>query len=123
MKIAVPYDNGVVSQHFGKSEQFKIYTIADFVVTSTEILTVVCGGHNNIADFLAMNMVNCVICGGIGSGAVNALGRYGIEVCASVKGVCDEAVNKWLDGSLIYSTVLMCNHNTDNCSGSCSSCT
>lgn len=122
MKIAVPYNNGDIFHHFGKSEQFKIYTITDFVVTSSEVMPVIGGGHNNIADFLAMNMVNCVICGGIGSGAVNALGKYGIEVCASVKGCCDEAVNKWLDGSLIYSTVTMCNHNTDVCSGSCSSC-
>lgn len=29
MKIAVTYDNGNIFQHFGKTQQFKIYEIED----------------------------------------------------------------------------------------------
>lgn len=29
MKIAVTYENGQVFQHFGHTEQFKIYTVDD----------------------------------------------------------------------------------------------
>ena len=29
MKLAIPYDNGQVFQHFGKTEAFKIYDIVD----------------------------------------------------------------------------------------------
>ena len=30
MKIAVTYDNGNVFQHFGKTENFKVYEVEDF---------------------------------------------------------------------------------------------
>ena len=38
MKIAVTYDNGTVYQHFGHTEQFKIYTVEDNKVVSSETI-------------------------------------------------------------------------------------
>ena len=38
MKIAVTYDNGVIFQHFGRTEHFKVYEIADNKVISTGII-------------------------------------------------------------------------------------
>ena len=35
MKIAVTYDNGNVFQHFGRTEQFKVYEVADNKVVSS----------------------------------------------------------------------------------------
>ena len=38
MKIAVTYDNGNVFQHFGKTENFKVYEVEDKkVVSSTDL--------------------------------------------------------------------------------------
>lgn len=34
MKIAVTYDNGNVFQHFGKTENFKVYEVEDDKVVS-----------------------------------------------------------------------------------------
>lgn len=34
MKIAVTYENGQVFQHFGHTEQFKIYDVSEGTVTS-----------------------------------------------------------------------------------------
>ena len=34
MRIAVPYENGNIFQHFGRSEAFKIYDVADGAVTT-----------------------------------------------------------------------------------------
>ena len=34
MKIAVTYDNGNVFQHFGKTENFKVYEVEDNKVVS-----------------------------------------------------------------------------------------
>ena len=36
MKIAVTYENGQVFQHFGHTEQFKIYTVDDENILSSE---------------------------------------------------------------------------------------
>ena len=36
MKIAVTYENGSVFQHFGHSEQFKIYQAEEGTVVSSE---------------------------------------------------------------------------------------
>ena len=38
MRIAVTYENGQVFQHFGHTEEFKIYEIEDGKVISTEII-------------------------------------------------------------------------------------
>lgn len=34
MRIAVPYENGNIFQHFGRSEAFKFYDVADGAVTA-----------------------------------------------------------------------------------------
>ena len=52
MKIAVPYSDGQVFQHFGKSEQFKIYDTIDDEIISSEIVDTSGSGHSALADFL-----------------------------------------------------------------------
>ena len=72
MKIAVTYENGQVFQHFGHTEQFKIYTVDDENILSSEIVNTDGTGHGALADFLKERGVNVLICGGIGAGAVMA---------------------------------------------------
>ncbi|MFR9047123.1 MAG: NifB/NifX family molybdenum-iron cluster-binding protein [[Clostridium] leptum] len=50
MKIAVTYDNGTVYQHFGHTKQFKIYTVEDNKVVSSENRDTVTG-HARLAGF------------------------------------------------------------------------
>ena len=38
MKIAVTYENGQIFQHFGHTEQFKIYTVEDGKVVSAAVV-------------------------------------------------------------------------------------
>ena len=38
MKIAVTYENGNVFQHFGRTEQFKVYDIEDGKVTDAQVM-------------------------------------------------------------------------------------
>ena len=38
MKIAVTYDTGNVFQHFGRTEQFKVYEVEDNKVVSSEVI-------------------------------------------------------------------------------------
>ena len=66
MKIAVTYQNGQVFQHFGHTEQFKIYDIADKKITGSSIVDTNGSGHGALAGFLSSAGVNVLICGGIG---------------------------------------------------------
>ena len=99
-KIAVTYENGEVFQHFGHTKEFKFYTVEDKKIVDSEIVPTMGSGHSMLADFLLLNGVTVLICGGIGGGAINALGQAGIEVYAGAAGSPDAAVEALLAGAL-----------------------
>ena len=109
MKIAVTYDNGNVFQHFGRTEQFKIYEVEDNKVVSSEVIGSNGTGHGALAGLLAGQDVDVLICGGIGGGAQAALAEAGVELCAGAEGNTDEAVEAYLRGELV-STGANCDH-------------
>ncbi len=109
MKIAVTYENGQVFQHFGHSEEFKVYEVEDGKVVSSEVIGTNGTGHEALAGLLAGQDVEALICGGIGGGAMDALTEAGVEVCAGVSGDVDEAIEAYLAGELI-STGVNCDH-------------
>ncbi|MBR3348687.1 MAG: FKBP-type peptidyl-prolyl cis-trans isomerase [Solobacterium sp.] len=100
MKIAVTYDNGQVFQHFGRTENFKVYDTDGSTVLSSEVVSSGGIGHEALADLLAEHQIDVLICGGAGMGARNALAACGIEVCAGAQGDVDEAVKAYLAGEL-----------------------
>ena len=103
MKIAVTYDNGNVFQHFGRTEQFKIYDVENGKIVSSEVIGNDGLGHGALAGLLANNAINVLICGGLGGGAMNALTSAGIEVVAGATGNTDAAVEAYLKGELVSS--------------------
>ena len=78
MKIAVPFFNGEVFQHFGHTETFKLYEIEDGQVASIDIVDTNGSGHDALAGLLSDLSVNVLLCGGIGEGAQTALTAAGI---------------------------------------------
>ena len=54
MRIAVTYDNGEVFQHFGHTEEFKIYEVDDNKIISTEIIGSNGSGHGALAGLLSL---------------------------------------------------------------------
>ena len=110
MKIAVTYENGEIFQHFGHTETFKIYDIADGTVVSAEVVDTNGSGHGALAGFLVAHGADTLICGGIGGGAQNALAQAGIRLFGGVSGNADEAVNALLAGNLGYDPDVHCNH-------------
>ena len=103
MKIAVTYDNGNIFQHFGRTEQFKVYEIEDGKIVSSEVIGSDGIGHGALAGLLADQDIQVLICGGLGGGAMSALMDAGIEVCAGASGNADEAVEAYLKGELVDS--------------------
>lgn len=107
MKIAVPYEDGKVYQHFGHSEKFKIYTVENGNV-SGEVVDTDGTGHGALAGFLKARGVDVLICGGIGGGAIAALGSAGIRVFGGVEGETDAVVEAFLKGDLSYDPNVKC---------------
>ncbi|RHR10267.1 dinitrogenase iron-molybdenum cofactor biosynthesis protein [Pseudoflavonifractor sp. AF19-9AC] len=110
MKIAVTFENGQVFQHFGHTEQFKIYEIADGAVTGTSVADTNGSGHSALAGFLQQHGVDTLICGGIGGGARVALEQAGIQLYGGVSGSADQAVADLLAGTLAYNPDVSCSH-------------
>ena len=52
MKIAVTYDNGSIFQHFGHTEQFKLYNVEEGKVVSAEVIDTNGSGHGALAEIL-----------------------------------------------------------------------
>ncbi len=110
MKIAVTYENGNIFQHFGHTEQFKLYTIENNMVSSSEVVNTNGSGHGALAGFLSANGVDTLICGGIGGGAQMALAEAGIKLYGGVSGSADAAVSALLAGDLGYDPEVKCDH-------------
>ena len=110
MRIGVTYENGQIFQHFGKTEQFKVYDIQDGTIVQTEIVDTNGSGHGALAGFLRENQVDTLICGGIGGGAQSALSEAGIQLYCGVSGDADAAVDAFLKNKLEYSSEATCDH-------------
>jgi FKBP-type peptidyl-prolyl cis-trans isomerase 2/predicted Fe-Mo cluster-binding NifX family protein len=127
MKIAVTYENGTVFQHFGHTEQFKVYDVADGRVCAAEVIGTEGSGHEALATLLADRTIDVLICGGIGAGAAEALAQQGIALCAGASGDADAAVAAYLRGELA-STGVNCDHHAEEhdcgegCGGGCGGC-
>lgn len=110
MKIAVTYENGEVFQHFGHSEQFKVYEVKEGKVVSSEVVDTNGSGHGALSGFLKEHGVEVLICGGIGGGARTALAEAGIELYPGAMGNADAQVESFLKGSLSYDPDTRCAH-------------
>lgn len=110
MKIAVTYEDGQVFQHFGHTENMKIYDVQDGKIIESRVVSTDGTGHGALAGFLRERGVQALICGGIGFGAREALGEAGIEIYAGVSGEADAAVEALLSGGLSYSQDATCDH-------------
>lgn len=118
MKIAVTYENGQVFQHFGKTENFKVYDVEDKKIVSSQVISANGSGHGALAGLLADQSVEVLICGGLGEGAKHALSNAGIEVISGASGDTDAAVEAYLEGQLVSDGV-NCDHHDQEEGHSC----
>ncbi|MEY8427282.1 NifB/NifX family molybdenum-iron cluster-binding protein [Lachnospiraceae bacterium 46-15] len=110
MKLAVTFENGEVFQHFGRTENFKIYDVEDGVIKESRVVNSNGAGHGALAGFLKNEGVDILICGGIGAGAQTALANAGIQLYGGVSGSADEAAAAFLENKLEYNADVKCNH-------------
>ena len=110
MKIAVTYDNGEIFQHFGHTEQFKVYEIKEGTIVNAEVVDTNGNGHGALAGMLSSLGIDVLICGGIGGGAQTALAEAGIKLYGGVRGNADDAVVALLADNLAYDPEAKCEH-------------
>ncbi len=119
MRIAVTYDNGLIFQHFGHTEQFKLYDAEDGRIVASQIVDTNGSGHGALAGFLKAAQVDALICGGIGMGAQNALAEAGIRLFGGVQGSADEAAQALAAGTLVYDPDARCDHHDHSAGHDC----
>ena len=110
MRIAVTYENGEIFQHFGHTEQFKLYDVEDGRIVSEQIVATNGSGHGALAGFLNAAQADALICGGIGMGARNALAEAGIMLYGGVSGSADAAAKALAEGTLQFDPNAQCDH-------------
>lgn len=110
MRIAVTYENGEIFQHFGHTEEFKVYEVEDGKVVSGEVVSTNGNGHGALAGVLTALNADVLICGGIGGGAQVALANAGIKLYGGVSGNADKAVEQFIAGNLEFNPNVQCNH-------------
>ncbi len=112
MRIAATFDssNGEIFQHFGKTQNFRIYDTDGQTITQAQTIGTDGKGHGQLAPYLKAQGVDAVICGGVGAGMREALTGLGIKFYAGVSGNPDEAVNELLAGKLVYDQNPHCEH-------------
>ena len=110
MRIAVTYENGQIFQHFGRTEQFKLYDVADGKIINEQVVGTNGAGHGALAGFLKNAQADVLICGGIGGGAQMAMQEAGITLYGGNMGSADEAVKAFLAQTLVQNSNPTCDH-------------
>ena len=114
MRIAVTYENGQIFQHFGHTQQFKVYDVQDGKIVAAQVVDTNGSGHGALAGVLNALNADVLICGGIGGGAQMALAAAGIQLFGGVSGDADSAVEALIAGNLMYNPNVKCNHHGEH---------
>ena len=110
MRIAVTYENGEIFQHFGHTQQFKVYDVQDGKIVASQVVDTNGSGHGALAGVLNALNADVLICGGIGGGAQMALANAGIQLYGGVSGSADAAAEALIAGKLAYNPDVRCSH-------------
>lgn len=100
MKIAIACEGKYVSGHFGHCEGFTIYELEEGKALEKKFEAN--PGHRPgfLPVFLKDLGVNVIIAGGMGETAQQLFYENGIEVYVGVHGLCDDAIQRFINGTL-----------------------
>ncbi|MDD6666939.1 MAG: NifB/NifX family molybdenum-iron cluster-binding protein [Lachnospiraceae bacterium] len=103
MRIAVAINNEDENTfwHFGHAERFKIYDVEDGKVTGSSYVMLPEGHGPDKLNGLINENVNVIIADGQGPRIVPMAHEAGIQTFSGFKGTADEAVQQYLNGTLV----------------------
>ncbi len=96
MRIAVPFEDGKISDHYGRTKCFKLYDVEDGAIRDTQLVPTDGQGHYYMVQFLVNHHVDLVLCEHMGSPARSALEIAGISLSLVSLQDADEAVKAFL---------------------------
>ncbi len=111
MKICFPVesDNGLTStifSHFGSAPFFVVYDSEDKCVSTINNQDLGhIHGQCNPMKALNNKMMDAIIVGGIGGGAITGLNNMGIKVYKAVKGTIQENIDQFMGDDLMEMTM------------------
>ncbi len=114
MKIAIACKNEVVSNHFGQSESFEIYTIENGIPVFIESLESPAHTHGGSPIFLINTGIKFLICGNLGEKAIQMLNSKGIDVLSGAEGAIEDVISCYAKGTLISKNLKCSGHNHDH---------
>lgn len=79
-KIAIPLDNGILSSHFGHSQQFAVVDTLNSEIVNEKLLVPPPHEPGVIPAWLAQYDVTDIIAGGMGQKAITLFNNYKINV-------------------------------------------
>ncbi len=109
--LAITYEKETnsVYQHFGDTEYF--YLLDE---KSNEVKVVDNGGysHRELIPYLSSLGVTTIICGGVGTHAIELFKQYSINVIPGISGNVDEIIKAYKEGNLIgdFNAIHTCSH-------------
>ncbi len=118
MKIAVTYDNGNIFQHFGKTENFKVYEVEDNKVVSSEVIGSNGTGHGALAGLLSEQGVDVADLRRHQAAVRQALAEAGVEALLRSEGDVGCSGGRYLNGTLT-SPGATCDHHDHEEGHSC----
>ena len=115
MIIAVPYVDGEVNGHFGRTEAFLIAEVRDGRVLSKAVRTVdgLQHDHGGLAGFLKAQGAEVILAGGMGAPMQQALKAAGFSLYCGVAGPVDQVLAAFLSGAIEQSEGT-CGHHHGN---------
>jgi predicted Fe-Mo cluster-binding NifX family protein len=115
MKIAIVMEDSNVAQHFGHCEKVMLVTIENDEVASREVLDAPEHDCGALPRLFAERQVEYVIAGGLGGGALANLNRAGVKVVAGVQGTAEDAIGRFLAGTLVGGDAVCGGHGQGTC--------
>lgn len=116
-KVAIPVDNGVISEHFGHAAKFIIYNIENKNIIGSEELIPPPHEPGVIPKWLNEVGATAIITGGIGRAAINMFNGFNIKVLSGAPVLSyKEIIEQYLKGALVCKGG-ECNHNHDHSEG------
>jgi len=110
LRIAVPVDSNMVSQHFGHAEKFLIADIENGEIKNTQMLTPPPHEPGVIPRWMKELNVDVIITGGMGRRALALFDEYRIKAVVGAPQIDPiEAIKEYVKGSLVTGENV-CNH-------------
>jgi predicted Fe-Mo cluster-binding NifX family protein len=104
MKFAVALIDSAPAFHFGKANDFKIITLIDGTIISTDEIHDEVSVHQARPQYLKNLGVEALICNGVGSGAFERLSALDIKVFGFNELSVGEAIHQYTLGKLLENT-------------------